>query len=408
MKLLEGIYSSLHHFRIYPLRTSLTLLGVVIGSASIVAMIGIGEGTRAKIIGDMEKLGGTGLIVVQNDHERAKMSRMSETNWRLTLNDYRAILESSNLIDKSSPVARIVKLYSAGKKRSIGPFLGVKPEFFGMRYWDIESGRIIHDIDVQNASKICVLGYEISKKLFADGLNPIGRSILIGTDVEFTIVGVMSEHQIEGAQWMNMQVFIPITTLQTRLAGNDYLERILIKAYKTQDVPTIVRQIKKVLNMNHDNPQWFNIYSQTKIINTVKGSTLLLRFSFGSIAFIMLVISGIGIMNLMLVSVMDRTREIGVRKTVGAKGFDIFLQFFLESIMLTGLGGVIGILAGIKAGDIFSMLVAEYLGDRVMSIVTVKTLVISITSVIIVGVVFGLYPAIKAARLDPSEAVSYE
>ena len=176
---------------------------------------------------------------------------------------------------------------------------------------------------------------------------------------EFTIVGIMSEHQIEGAQWMNSQVFVPITTHHARLSGEKFLARIVLRAHETSQVPLLVSEVARVLEANHGSADQFDIYSQTKVINTVTRSTILLRFSFGTIAGIVLMIGGIGIMNLMLVSVGERTREIGVRKAVGARDVDIFLQFLLEAVILTFLGGALGILIGIQGGDLFSAVVSR-------------------------------------------------
>ncbi len=408
MRSTEGLFSSLHHFRVYPLRTCLSLFGILVGSASLVAMVGIGEGTRIKIISDMERLGGTGLVAVQNDPARARMAGGREAEQRLTWEDYRSILEESGVVALSAPVALSPVRFLAGDRETDAPCLGVTPGFFLMRQWAIASGRILHDIDVRNASRVCVLGSQLRERLFPGGGDPVGKDIRLGEDHEFRVVGVMEEYQVEGASWMNAQALVPITTLQKVVSGDEHLESIMLRARRTSDVPLLAAAVERVLQRRHGDASFFNIYSQTRVINAVQGSTRLLRFSFGAIAAIVLLVGGIGIMNLMLVSVIDRTREIGIRKAVGAAPADIFLQFVLEAVILTSLGGAAGIALGMGAGDLFSLLVARYLGDYVVSVVTWQTLLLAMASIAVVGLVFGLYPAARAARLDPSRSVGYE
>jgi len=221
-------------------------------------------------------------------------------------------------------------------------------------------------------------------------------------------VGIMTEREIEYGRWMNNLILIPLTTLEKRMGIQNYITKILIKAQKTGDVQILQKQIQTVLRMLHEHPSKFKIYSQAEIIRTVYNSSLLLRIGFVTIAIIILLVGGIGIMNLMLVSITERTREIGIRKAVGAKDMDILNQFLIEAVMISSVGCILGIILGLLGGHVIPLLIKRLINISIQSIISIKTIGFTIIFTTLVGAFFGVYPAIRASRLDTSQALSYE
>jgi putative ABC transport system permease protein len=370
-------------------------------------MVGIGEGTLQKVIEDMEKLGGTGVIKIEFLEPKVSddAANPSEKDI-LTREDLKAFKRASNFIEIVAPVISMYGEFYFERNRSRGQYLGITPNYTQIRDWPVEEGRFIIDSDVERCNMVCVLGSEIRAEIFK-GVHPIGKRMRIGSE-EYTVVGVMSERDFEAGRWMNHVILIPVSTIEKRLLKRDYLSRILVKAHATDLVPIVKRQIKRVLDGLKLHPEMFKIYSQEDVIRSVNKTTMLLYLSFGISAAIVLIVGGIGIMNLMLVSVTERTKEIGIRKAVGAKDLDILLQFLQEAVIMSMVGGLIGIILGLQGGEFFSSFIARYLHDDIRSIVSIKAIGLAAIFAFLVGVFFGLYPAIRAARLEPSKALSYE
>jgi len=406
MNIIETLLSSLQHFWSHPLRTFLTFLGIIIGVASLLSMIGIGEGTRQRVIQDMKELGGAGLIIIQSPEPIHDETTVNLSKHVLTHQDLKAFKNASNFIEIISPVISLNKKYYFQQNLYNGLCLGTTPEYCNIRRWSLNKGRFILNSDIELKKKVCVIGSEIKRKLFKN-VNPVGKLMRIGTE-EYTVVGLMDLRDFEAGRWMNHIVLIPISTMETRLFKTNHLSKILIKVKSTAKVPVVKRQIQRVLEERYRYAQKFNIFSQEEVIRSVNKSTLLLRLSQGVSSFIVLLIGGIGIMNLMLVSVTERTKEIGLRKAVGATNMDILRQFLLEAVTISMAGGMMGILIGIKLGDFSSKFIAYYLHDNIQSIVSIKDIGLAVVFVFLVGVFFGLYPAVRAAQLDPSKALSYE
>ncbi len=407
MNFLDSVVVSFQTLLSHPLRSFLTLLGMIIGVSSLLIMVGIGEGTRAKIIRDIENLGGSELIILQaKEFNPGDEVKLGYENDELTLKDLDTLNKASNRIKMITPVISIKNRFAFKKHQFSGDLFGVSPQYSKIRDWPIKKGRFIIDADLKRYQKVCVLGSEISKKLFKKD-NGIGEKISIGLE-SYTVVGIMAEREVEYGRWMNNLILIPLTSLEKRMGIQDYITKILIKAKKTEDVQILQKQIRSALHMLHKYPAKFKIYSQAEIIRTVYSASLLLRIGFGTIAIIILLVGGIGIMNLMLVSITERTREIGIRKAVGAKDMDILNQFLIEAVMISSIGCILGIIVGLSGGHFIPLLIKKLIHISIQSIISIKTIGFTIIFTTLVGTFFGVYPAIRASRLDTSQALSYE
>lgn len=407
MGIFENLIIGLQNLIAQPLKSLLTLLGIIIGVFSLVAMIGIGEGTREKVIRDIERLGGSELISIHPKpiKPRDKKGPKYEED-DLTHRDITVICQSTNIVSEIAPIICVDSIFSYKKHQFAGQLLGVSPIYSRIRRWAVDSGRFVIDTDLINNSRVCVLGAEVYKHL-CKGIVPNGKQISIDS-TPYTVIGTMVKREIEGARWMNNLVLVPITTLEKRLQSVDFLSEILIKAKTTDDVQILEKQLKRILGQIHAYPDKYNVHSQVELIQTVRRSTLLLRLGFGLIAVIILLVSGIGIMNLMLVSVAERTREIGIRKALGAKTTDILIQFMLEAVMMSIIGCFFGIVAGIAGGKWLSHIISVIINSRVDFLIDFKVICFVVVFTAIVGILAGIYPAIRAAQLDPSQALTYE
>lgn len=403
----ESIIMAVQNLWTKPLRSILTSLGIIIGVFSLIAMIGIGEGTRHKVIRDIERLGGSELISIHpKPEEHGDAKGPAYENDELTRRDLEVILQSSDLIDRIAPIISEASVFTYGKHQFGGRLIGVTPVYTTIRNWAIEKGRFILSPDLRIYAKICVIGAEISEILFKFK-DPVGKEITVGKEL-YTVVGVMEEREVEGARWMNKLVMIPLITLEKQLQVPEFFSEILIKAKTTDDVQLVEKQIQQVLELLHAHPEKFNVHSQVEIIRTVYRSTLLLRSGFAIIAAIVLLVGGIGIMNLMLMSIAERTREIGIRKAVGAKDRDILVQFLTEAVIMSLIGSGFGIVSGLLGGQLLSDLISGMIRSRVEFFIGIRIVGLVILFTGIVGVMAGVYPAIRASRLDPSMALNYE
>ena len=284
--------------------------------------------------------------------------------------------------------------------------MGITPAYAGMRGWEVAKGRFLVESDLIHNRRICVLGYENKSTLFQDRV-AIGKQIKIGNEY-YTVVGIMANREFEAGRWMNGLAMIPLTTFEHRLVRKNQFSRILIKADATQSVPSVKTQIHRVLTKHYGHKLLFKIQSQAEVIHSVNQSTMLLRLSLGVSSMIVLLVGGIGIMNLMLVSATERTREIGLRKAVGATRLNILSQFLMEAVMVSFIGGGIGIVAGLVMAQVASGFIELMLNNTIHSVISLKAIMVAVVFIFLVGVFFGLYPAVRAARLDPSRALSYE
>jgi putative ABC transport system permease protein len=385
-------------------RAMLTALGVIIGVASVIAMVAIGAGAQQRIARQLESMGTNSLVIRSGSVTRGGVRSGAGTITSLTLADAAAIAELPEVTSVAPSVRAPAQVRYRGANWGTS-IQGVTPEYFTVRSWPLAEGELITRPQVTGARQVCVLGKTVARELF--GLvSPIGETILIKS-LACRIIGVLGE---KGATaWGSDQddaIFAPIITVQRRLRGITHIERIELTTTGREATFEATRSITELLRRRHrigkDAADDFRIYNRAELAQTSEESARVFTWLLGSIASVSLLVGGIGIMNIMLVSVTERTREIGIRMALGARPRDILRQFLLEALLLSGVGGLLGVLLGLGgAGAVarFSQLPVEVRPGAVL---------IAFVFAGLVGVFFGLHPARKAARLRPIDALRYE
>lgn len=404
---LESILIALNHLRSHPLRTILTIFGFTIGLASLLAMVGIGEGTRQKVIRDMERLGGANVISIQVKVQYLNNpAHLYDKQNKLSDQDFEAIKRASSHITLVAPTILKPQIFRYQKNRFRGSYLGTTPDYSNIRNWQVAQGRFLTTPDIEHKQLVCVIGSEVRERLFGDS-NPVGKNIRFN-DNDYQVVGVMNELNLEAGRWMNDLTLIPISTTKQQIGGKTYYTEIFTKIKDIELVPIVQKQITHVLRERHENFDNFKVFSQSDVIKNLLQSSILMSFTFGIISLIILFVGGIGIMNLMLVSVTERTREIGIYKAIGAKDNDIFRLFLLEAVMMSSIGGCFGIILGLNGSRFIVWIADLILQNRIESIIPLKIILLALAASILLGIFFGLYPALNAARVEPGRALRYE
>jgi len=386
------------------LRTLLTMLGIVIGVGAVIVMVAVGQGAQAQIQASISSLGTNLILVLPGATQQGGVSQGAATFNRLTIQDAEKLKAEGSTLAAVSPSiqTRQVVIGPAGNWRT--SINGVSPDYFTIRDWNVTSGDIFTDADVKAARKIAILGATVVKNLFPDG-DPVGAQIQIG-HVPFIVSGVLAaKGQNANGNDQDDVILMPYTTAQNRLSGNVRLGQILTSTFSPNDIPAAQAEITAIMRESHklaDEPDDFTVRNQTEIATAATSTTSVMSGLLAAIASISLLVGGIGIMNIMLVSVTERTREIGIRMAIGARGSDVLTQFLVESVVMSILGGIVGLMAG-------------YGGAKLLAHITGWSTVVPISAVFIAvgfsagaGVFFGYYPARKAAALNPIEALRYE
>ena len=388
------------------LRAFLTMLGIIIGVASVITMLAIGQGSKRSIQAQIAEMG-SNIIMIHPGGERRGGVRMDPSEMQtLKLTDYESLRDETNFLSAVSPNVSSSGQLIAGNNNYPSSISGVGTEYLDIRQLSIEQGEMFTEADIQVSAKVCVIGQTIVDNLFPDGADPIGKVIRFN-QVPFRVVGVL---KAKGYNSMGMDqddiVLAPYTTVMKRLLAQTYLEGIFASAlsedmtdYATDEVTTLLRRNHK---LQADEADDFTIRSQQELSSMLNSTTDLMTTLLACIAGLSLVVGGIGIMNIMYVSVTERTREIGLRMSVGARGIDILSQFLIEAILISITGGLIGVVIGCGASFIVKNVAHWPIYIQAWSVF------LSFAVCTVTGVFFGWYPAKKAAQLDPIEAIRYE
>lgn len=387
-----------------PLRSLLTMLGVIIGVGAVVAMVAIGQGARQAVTQQVQALGSNLLTVLAGVAQFGGVAR-GDAVQTLTIDDAEAIRrEVPGVLGVSPEYSRGGQQVTFGGENTNTTVSGVAPEFQIVRNFHAERGQFLTDDDMRTRAKVAVIGKTVATRLFGD-TDPVGQRIKI-RGVTFTVVGVMEEKGATGFFDRDDVVYVPLTTAQRRLFGVLHVRTIYVQMASSEEMTEAQPVLSKLLRTrhrllpNHDDD--FTIRNQADILQVFTSVSQTMTTLLGGVAAVSLIVGGIGIMNIMLVSVTERTREIGIRKAVGARRQDVLLQFLVESVALSVTGGVIGVGLGIVG----SRVITQTLGWA--TLVSVQAILLAFFFAVAVGVFFGLYPAQRAAKLDPIEALRHE
>jgi putative ABC transport system permease protein len=387
-------------------RSLLTTLGIIIGVAAVITMVALTQGAKATIEAQMMSLGGSVLMVSSNLKARGGVSLGEPTGGgdELTAKDAAAI-RKLQMVTQVSPLANTQQRVIKGNRNWFTSVVGASADFATINDWSPERGTFFTAVDVSGADNVCVIGKTVANQLFGYQ-QAIGETIRIGAGT-FRVIGVLSaKGQTLGGKDQDDLIVMPYTTLQKRLLGTPRLDHIAVAVRTQQDLPLIVTQITQLLRERHQIrpglPEAFSIKSQLDLTQKIVAIVGIMTVLLGSIASISLIVGGIGIMNIMLVSVTERIKEIGIRMSVGAKARDILIQFLIESVILSLCGGAMGVVVGVGVAMLASAITQWPLR------VSWGAIVLAFSFAAMIGIFFGLYPARKAARLDPIEALRYE
>ena len=386
------------------LRSLLTMLGIIIGVAAVIALVSIGNGVKQDIEDSISSLG-SNLLVVMPGAPRTPGVRPSQGPMKsLKISDYEAIAKLEG-VKAASPMTNGSYVVIYQNKNWTTSVAGVNSNFQDVNNWTMTSGRFFSDKNVQNRERVAVVGQTVVKNLFADE-DPVGKEIRV-KNIPFRVIGVLkSKGNGTMGNDQDDTVLIPYTTSMERVEGIDYLRRVYVVAKDDESIDRLQADIENLLRVRHNikdtNLDDFNIQNMKSIMETVAQTTGTFTLFLGAVAAISLVVGGIGIMNIMLVSVTERTREIGVRKALGATYSVIVTQFLIEAVVISLMGGFIGIAFGIGASKVIGMV------SGMSTIVSVPTIIMSFAFSMAIGLIFGIYPARKAAKLNPIDALHYE
>lgn len=394
------------------MRSFLTALGIIIGIAAVITMLAIGQGSKASIKANIAEMGSNMIMISPGADMRGGVRQDASSMETLKQADYQSIKDECNYISAISPTVNSSGQWIYGNNNTQSSIYGVNQDYLSIRQLKVADGEMFTDTDIKAASKVCILGQTVVDYLFPDGSNPIGKVVRFNS-IPFRVIGVLKK---KGYNSMGMDqddlVLAPYTTVMKRIMAQTYLGGIVCSAITEEASQPAQDQITEILRRNHKlkdatdtteaDEDDFNIRSQEEISSMMNSTMSTITILLGFVAGISLLVGGIGIMNIMYVSVTERTREIGLRMSVGARGIDILNQFLIEAILLSVTGGIIGVILGVSLS-----LSLNYF-FHIATQIEPWSIIMSFAVCTFTGVFFGWYPAKKAARLDPIEAIRYE
>ena len=388
------------------LRGFLTMLGIIIGVASVITMLAIGQGSKRSIQAQISEMGSNMIMIHPGADVRGGVRQDASAMETLKLQDYEDIVDETRFVSAVSPSVNSSGQAIYGANNAPTTVYGISPDYLEIRRYKVEDGDMFTEQDIQTAAKVCVVGKTVVDNLFPDGSNPVGKVIRF-QKLPFRIVGVLES---KGYNSMGMDqddlILAPYTTIQKKVLAITHLQGITCSALKEEYTDQAIDEISEILRRNHklkeSDDDDFTIRSQQELSTMLTSITDMMTVLLAAVAGISLLVGGIGIMNIMYVSVTERTREIGLRMSIGAKGIDILAQFLIESILISVTGGLIGVVFGVGAAFFFNVLANFEIYIQPWSVV------LSFAVCTVTGVFFGWYPAKKAAQLDPIEAIRYE
>ncbi len=386
-------------------RTLLTMLGIIIGVGSVITMLAIGEGSKKSIKENISKMG-TNMLNIRPGAGMFGGVRNNTDMQSLKMTDYLALRNEATLLKYITPVVSGNGQAIVGANNWPTSIYGVNTEYLPIREWAVEEGAMFGQDEIDNLSKVAVIGRTIQKNLFPEGDSPIGQTIRF-KNIPFKIIGILAaKGENNFGQDQDDIIIAPYTTVQKRVLAQTYLQSIVASVITEDQAENAVNQVKTILERTHniapDEENNFNVFSQQELISTFSSTSEMLTILLVAIASISLIVGGIGIMNIMYVSVKERTKEIGLRMAIGAKGKDILAQFLIESVLISITGGVVGVVIGLLA----TYVVNTFIGWPVS--ITFYSIVLSFLVCTVTGVFFGWYPARKASDLEPITALRYE
>ncbi len=387
------------------LRTVLTMLGIIIGVSAVIALVSVGMGVRKNVTDSISRLGSNLLMVMSGSSNRGGVRGGAGSVQTLTYDDAKAIKSKIKDVAYVSPTAQGSYQVVYGHENWSTTVTGVIPEYAAIQSLTMQSGIFFTEHDVDVRSRVAVIGTTVATNLFGS-VNPVGKKIRVG-NAPYTVIGLIaSKGQSSVGQDQDDVVLIPLTTAQERLLGITYVRSINVQVANADKMDEVQANIEKLLRQRHriraGAEDDFNVRNLTSLMETMNETTTMITLLLGSIAGISLIVGGIGIMNIMMVSVTERTREIGIRKAIGATYNSIMMQFLIESTMISILGGIIGIFLGIGLAQAISKF------GNFTTVISSESIIASFGFSLFVGVFFGMLPARKAAKLDPIDALRYE
>ena len=388
------------------LRGFLTMLGIIIGVASVITMLAIGQGSKRSIQAQISEMGSNMIMIQPGADMRGGVRQDASAMETLKLQDYEDIVNETRYVSATSPSVNSSGQVIYGANNAPTTVYGISPDYMEIRRYEVEDGDMFSDQDVQTAAKVCVIGKTVVDNLFPGGENPVGKVIRF-QKLPFRVVGVLKS---KGYNSMGMDqddlILAPYTTIQKKVLAITHLQGITCSALKEEYTDQAIDEISEILRRNHrlreTDDDDFTIRSMQELSTMLTSTTDRMTTLLAAVAGISLLVGGIGIMNIMYVSVTERTREIGLRMSIGAKGMDILAQFLIESILISVTGGLIGVLFGVGAALIVNVVAHFPIYIQPWSVL------LSFVVCTVTGVFFGWYPAKKAAQLDPIEAIRYE